>query len=200
MRKFGDFLKTTIIGGFLVLLPVVVVILLLSLAVATVVNAMEPLMEMLPLKSVGGLAVATLAAILLLLVFCFLTGLLVQMRIGRLGKEWLERILLERLPGYLMFKNLTRRVAGEEGIEFAPGLVDLYGSEARALGFIVEEHQDGTFTIFIPLSPMATVGQVFVLPGPQVQKLEAKFVDVVNSLTQWGMESKKLLKPPPEQG
>ena len=88
---------------------------------------------------------------------------------------------------------------GEEGIEFAPGLVDLYGSEARALGFIIEEHQDGTFTIFIPLSPLATVGQVFVLPGARVQKLEAKFVDVVNSLTQWGMESKKLFQPPPGQ-
>jgi len=195
MRKFVDFLKTAIIGGFFVLLPVVVVILLLSLAVATVINAMDPLMKMLPVKSVGGLAVATLAAILLILVFCFLTGFLVQMRIGRLGKQWVESFLLERLPGYVMFKNLTRRLAGEEGLEFAPGLVDLYGSEARALGFIIEEHEDGNFTIFIPLSPMATVGQVFVLPGPNVQKLEAKFVDVVNSLTQWGMESKKLFQP-----
>jgi hypothetical protein len=93
-----------------------------------------------------------------------------------------------------MFKNLTRRVAGEEGIEFAPGLVDLYGSETRALGLIVEEHEDGNFTVFIPLSPMATIGQVFLLPSTRVQKLEAKFVDVVNSLTQWGMESKKLLQ------
>jgi len=195
MRNIVDFLKATIIGGFFVLLPVVVVILLLSLAVDTVVTAMDPLIEMLSIKSVGGLAGVTLTAILLILAFCFLTGFLVQMQFGRLGKEWLERILLERLPGYLMFKNLTRRLAGEEGIEFAPGLVDLYGSEARALGFIIEEHEDGTFTIFIPLSPLATVGQVFVLPGARVQKLEAKFVDVVNSLTQWGMESKKLFQP-----
>jgi len=195
MKKFLEFLKTTIIGGFLVLLPVVVVLLLLSLAVATVITAIDPLMEVLPIKGLGGLAVTTLVAILLLLVFCFLTGLLVQMRIGRLGKEWVERLLLERLPGYIMFKNLTRRIAGEEGIEFAPGLMDLYGSEARALGFIIEEHENGTFTIFIPLSPMATVGQVFVLPESQVQKLEVKFVDVVNSLTQWGMESKKLIQP-----
>jgi uncharacterized membrane protein len=144
---------------------------------------------------VGGLAVTTVAALLLLLVFCFLTGLLVQMRLGRLGKEWLEGWLLERLPGYIMFKNLSRRIAGKEGIEFAPGLMDLYGSEARAVGFIVEEHENGAFTIFIPLSPMATVGQVFILPGSQVQKLDVKFVDVVSSLTQWGMESKKFFQP-----
>ncbi len=197
MRRIVDFLKTTILGGLFVLLPVVVVILLLSLAVAAVVGVMKPLMELLPIKSVAGLAAVTLAALLLLLVFCFLTGLLVRMRLVRLAKEWVERFLLERLPGYLMFKNLTRRLAGEQGIEFAPGLMDLYGSEARALGLIVEEHEDGRFTVFVPLSPMATVGQVFLLPSSRVQKLEAKFVDVVNSLTQWGMESTKLLQPPP---
>jgi uncharacterized membrane protein len=195
MRRLVNFLKTTILGGLFVLLPVVVVILLLSLAVATVAAALKPLMEILPVKTVGGLAAVTLAALLLLLVFCFLTGLLVKMRLGKLGKEWLERFLLERLPGYVMFKNLTRRVAGEAGIEFAPGLVDLYGSEARALGLIVEEHENGNFTVFIPLSPMTTIGQVFLLPSTRVQKLEAKFVDVVNSLTQWGMELKKLLQP-----
>ena len=196
MKKFVDFLKTTIIGGFLVLLPVVVVLLLMSLAVAAVVSAIKPLIEVLPIQGVGGLAIITLVAILLLLVFCFLTGLFVQMQIGRLGKEWLEKLLLERLPGYIMFKNMTRRLAGEEGIEFAPGLVDLYGSGARALGFIIEEHEGGNFTVFVPISPMATVGQVFVLPRENIQKLEAKFVDVVNSLTQWGMESKKLFQLP----
>ena len=194
MRTFIEFLKTTIIGGFFVLLPVVIVLFLITLAVATVVEALIPLMKVLPIKGVGGLAVTTLAAILLLLAFCFLTGLLVQMRLGRLGKEWLERSLLERLPGYTMFKNLSGRIAGKEGIEFAPGLMDLYGSEARAVGFIIEEHENGTFTIFIPLSPMATVGQVFILPGSQVQKLDVKFVDVVNSLTQLGMESKKFFQ------
>jgi uncharacterized membrane protein len=199
MRTFIGFLKTTIIGGFFVLLPVVVVLLLISLAVATVVEALTPLMEVLPIKGVGGLAVATLAAFLVLLVFCFLTGLLVQMRLGRLGKEWVERSLLERFPGYIMFKSITGRIAGKEGIEFAPGLVDLYGSEARAVGFIIEEHENGTFTIFIPLSPTATVGQVFILPGSQVQKLDVKFVDVVSSLTQWGMESKKLIQALPKE-
>jgi hypothetical protein len=50
----------------------------------------------------------------------------------------------------------------------------------------------------VPVSPMPTLGQFFLVPGPQVQKLEAKFVEVVNSLTQWGMESKKLFKHPEE--
>jgi uncharacterized membrane protein len=126
--------------------------------------------------------------------FCFMTGLFVKMRIGSMIRQWLEGVLLKRLPGYTMFKNLTKRIAGEGGIEFAPALVDLYGSEARALGFIIEQQGEGSLTVFVPISPMPTLGQVFLVPETHVQNLEAKFVDVVNSLTQWGMESNKFLR------
>ncbi|MFZ2088858.1 MAG: DUF502 domain-containing protein [Desulfobaccales bacterium] len=196
MSKFIEFLKTTIIGGFLVLLPVVAVLALVGIAVATLINIVTPIVGKLPIKTVGGLALATLLAVFVLLAFCFLAGLFVQMRFGRLVQKWAEDFLLQRLPGYVMFKNLSRQLAGQEGIEFAPALVDLYGSEARVMGLIVEEHADGKFTIFVPISPTATLGQVYFLPHARVERLEARFVDVVNSLTQWGMESKKLFQPP----
>ena len=196
MRKFTEFIKTTTIGGFLVLLPVVAVLALVGIAVATIIKIVTPIAGKLPIKTVGGLALATLLAVIVILAFCFLAGLLVRMRIGQLVQQRVENLLLQRLPGYVMFKNLTRQLAGQEGIEFAPALVDLYGSEARVVGLIVEEHADGKFTVFVPISPTATLGQVYLLPPTSVERLQARFVDVVNSLTQWGMESKKLFQPP----
>jgi uncharacterized membrane protein len=195
MRKFAEFIKTTVLGGFLVLLPVVAVLALVGIAVATLIKIVTPIVGKLPIKTVGGLALATLLAVFFLLAFCFLAGLLVRMRMGQLVQKRVENLLLQRLPGYVMFKNLTRQLAGQEGIEFAPALVDLYGSEARVVGLIVEEHADGRFTLFVPISPTATLGQVYFLPHTKVERLEARFVDVVNSLTQWGMESKKLFQP-----
>jgi uncharacterized membrane protein len=65
------------------------------------------------------------------------------------------------------------------------------------VGFIVEEPEEGQFTIFVPVSPMPTVGQVYLVPASRVKKLDAKFVDVVNSLTQWGEGSHKLFRQPP---
>ena len=198
MRKFTEFIKTTTIGGFLVLLPVVAVLALVGIAVATIIKIVTPIAGKLPIKTVGGFTLATLLAVLVILAFCFLAGLLVRMRIGQLIQQRMENLLLQRLPGYVMFKNLTRQLAGQEGIEFAPALVDLYGSEARVVGLIVEEHADGKFTVFVPISPTATLGQVYLLPPTSVERLQARFVDVVNSLTQWGMESKKLFRPPPQ--
>ena len=198
MKKITESIKTTTIGGLLVLLPVVAVLALVGIAVATIIKIVTPIAEKLPIKTVGGLALATLLAVIVILAFCFLAGLLVRMRIGQLIEQRMENLLLQRLPGYVMFKNLTRQLAGQEGIEFAPALVDLYGSEARVVGLIVEEHADGKFTVFVPISPTATLGQVYLLPPTNVERLEARFVDVVNSLTQWGMESKKLFRPPPQ--
>ena len=73
-----------------------------------------------------------------------------------------------------MFKNLTRQLAGQEGIKCAPALVDLYGSEARVVGLIVEEHADKKFNIFVPISPTATLGQVYLLPHTKVERLQQR--------------------------
>jgi uncharacterized membrane protein len=196
MRNLMEFLKTTVIGGFLVLLPVVAVLVLIGLAVKSVVKIIAPVAAKLPATTISGYAAATLLAVLLILGFCFLAGLLVQLRLGRLLQTWLESHLLQRLPGYTMIKSLTRQVAGREGTEFTPALIDLYGSEARVIGLIMEELSDGRLTVFVPLSPTSTLGQVYILPAGKVEKLEARFLVVVNTLTQWGVEAKKIFPAP----
>jgi hypothetical protein len=57
-----------------------------------------------------------------------------------------------------MIKNLISRFAGVDGTEFAPVLVDLYGGETRSLAFIVDVHNDGPLTVFVPLAPTPTIG------------------------------------------
>ena len=135
MRNLLAFIKTSIIGGFLVLLPVVAVLVLIGIAVNSVVRIIGPLAAKLPMKTIGGFAAVTLLAVILVLVFCCLAGLLIQLRLGRLVQTWLEDHLLQRLPGYTMIKNLTRQVVSQKGVEFTPALVDLYGSDARVIGY-----------------------------------------------------------------
>jgi uncharacterized membrane protein len=195
-NKFVDFVKTKVMTGFFVLLPVLVVLGLIGWGVAMIFGVLKPVMDVFSIKSAGGMIFATLGGILLFAAGCFLIGFFVRLQIGKVTQEWLEGILLDKLPGYTMFKRLTQRLAGEQGLEFAPALVDLYGTEAWAVGFIVEEVEGGQFTVFVPISPTPTVGQVYLLPESRVKKLEAKFVDVLNSLTQWGQGSDKFFRRP----
>ena len=196
MNKEVDFIKTTIIAGLLIVLPVVAVMGVFAFFMNTVISIIAPLAGKLPIKTFGGFIWATVFTVFLLLALCFLAGLFVQMRIGRLTQEWVENFLLRRLPGYHMFKNLTRQLVGQEGHEFVPALVDLNGTGAKVIGMIVEEHAEGYFTIFVPNSPAVTLGQVYFLPGDRIEKVPMRLVDVVNCLTQWGVDSKKLFKTP----
>lgn len=193
MRGFLDFFKTTVIGGFFVVLPIVLIVFLLGQFVVALVDMVEPLASELPVQELGGIGVATLIAILLVVVFCFFTGLLVRTRFGIGLRDWIEGKLLNRLPGYTILRNLTHRFSGKEGTEFAPALVDLYGAGTQALALIVEEQNDGKFTVFIPLAPTPTVGQVLVVSPERLHKIDATLGSVMNSIMQWGVESKKFL-------
>jgi uncharacterized membrane protein len=195
-RKFVDFVKNTVMTGFFVLLPVLLIVGLIGWGLAIIFGVLKPIMDLFAIKSAGGMISATLGGLILFAVGCFLTGFFVRLQIGKVTQDWVEGILLDKVPGYTMFKNLTQRLAGKQGLEFAPALVDLYGTDAWAVGLIVEELEDGQLTVFVPVSPTPTVGQVYLMPESRVKKLDAKLVDVVNSLTQWGQGSDKLFRRP----
>jgi uncharacterized membrane protein len=193
MKGAANFVKTTAIGGFFVVLPVAIVLFLVGKVLAALVMAVSPLLEMMTLRQIGGVGIATLLAIVLFFALCFVTGLLIRTHFGKIAGRWVEWQILRKLPGYRIIKNLTSRFSGVEGTEFAPALVDLYGGDTRSLALIVEEQDDGGFTVFVPLAPTPTIGQVHVLPAAKVRKIEAPLGTVLNSFMQWGVESNKFL-------
>ncbi len=199
MNKEMEFIKTTIIAGLVVVLPILAVLALFAFFMNTVIGIIAPIAGRLPIQTFGGYVWATLVTVFMLAAIAFMAGLFVQLRVGHLTQERVDKFLVKWLPGYQMVKNLTRQLVGHEGTEFAPALVDLQGSGAWVLGLIVEEPAEGQFTIFVPSSPAVTLGQVYFLPGDRVRRLEARLVDVVNSLTQWGVESKKFFPGPPKK-
>ena len=195
MKALLNFAKTTIIGGFFIVLPAAILLFVIGKGVAVLVAAVAPIVEDMTIREIGGIGVATLLSILLLLALCFVTGLLVRTRLGRLAGGWVEGKIFQRIPGYGMIRSLTQRFTGVKGTEFSPALVDLYGTDTRSPAFIVEEHEDGGYTIFMPLAPTPTIGQVHFVPRERVRKVEAPFGDVVNTFVHWGVGSEKLLPP-----
>ena len=198
MKGLVDFIKTTVLGGIVVVLPVVLVVFLLAQAIDVIGGLVAPLADKLPSKTLGGIGTATFLAIFAVLGICFVMGLLIHTRIGALTRDWFEAKLLNRLPGYTMIKNLTQRFSGIEGTEFAPALADLYGSNTQALSLIVEEHEDGNYTVFVPLAPTPTIGQVYLLPQERVHRINAPLSRFVNSIMEWGVNSQGLFQPQSE--
>jgi uncharacterized membrane protein len=194
MRAIFQFFKTTLVGGFFVVLPVALVLLLLGETIQALLVVTEPATGQLPVETIMGIDVALLASILVVALLCFATGLLMRTDYGTRFGAWLERVALKRLPGYTLLRTLTRRLAGtEESARFAPALADLHGSEARALVFIVEEHESGDCTVFLPVSPTPTVGFIYTLRKERVRTLDAPISSVINCIMHWGIGSKNLV-------
>lgn len=183
-----DFVKTTVIGGLLVIVPVVAVLGFAAKMIGTLIATLEPVASRLP----GGPVVRDLASLVLIVALCFVAGLIARTALGagmrRVAERWLEQI-----PGFTLVRSLVRRVAGEEeGTRFQVALAEI--EDALVPAFLIEEHDDGSFTVFVPAVPTPMAGAVYVLPRERVHPVDVPFATAIKCFTRWGEGTGELLR------
>jgi len=194
MKRVADFVKTCIVGGFFGILPILLTAFVLVEAVDILDGISTPLAELLPIEDLGGATAAQIVALILIVAACFLAGLVLRTRFGMWSTGFVEGAVLNRLPGYQLLKTVSHRLGGmEEGTLFSAALADLHGTEARAFVFIVEDHDDGRYTVLVPNAPTPSVGVLYVLPRERVTRIPAPAASALNCFMQWGIGSKQLL-------
>ena len=82
------------------------------------------------------------------------------------------------------------RVKDEETV-WKPALVEI--EEALVPAFIIEEFEDGRFTVFVPSVPTPLAGAVYVLTRERVHPLDVPFTQAVKSVSRWGSGAKELV-------
>jgi uncharacterized membrane protein len=195
VKSFLNFLKTTILGGLLVIVPLFLVFLVLTEAVDMVIAVVHPFAVMLPGEWVASERVARFLALGILLGLCFLIGLATRTRRGVSSGRWMERTVLQRVPGYAMAKTLTKQFTGGEGeSRFAPAVLRSREGDLT-LAYIIEEHDNGYFTLLLPSSPVGTAGSLRYVSGERVKRLQVPLSRVFNCVTQYGIGSGPLFIP-----
>ncbi len=192
MKNVMEFLKTTLMGGFLILLPLLLLEMVLEELFETVVVLARPLADFLPgaLGEADETSVAT--AVSLILLISFLLGLVGRSETGRRLGGWIERHTLERFPPYRVLKGLAACIVDfGESTQFQPALYENTGGE-RIICYLVEAHDDGWTTILEPWAPTPMAGSVRIVPSERVVLLDAKFGRVTEVLTHWGIGSRQL--------
>lgn len=188
MNGMLGFVKTTVIGGLLVIVPVVAALGFAAKMIGTVLAALEPIASRLP----GGPVVRDLASILLIVALCFVAGLAARTAIGAGLRRALER-WLEKVPGFALVRSLVRRVAGEEeGSRFQVAMAEI--EDALVPAFLIEEHDDGSFTVFVPAVPTPMAGAIYVLPRERVHPIDVPFATAIQVFTRWGEGTGELLR------
>jgi len=192
MKQIVDFLKTTVIGGLFVLLPVLLLYMLLAEALQLVVALATPIADLFPKWVFAQAEAPILIALVLIVGVSFLLGLTLRSAaLSRLG-YWIESTVLSRLPAYTVLKRLTKGFAKEEAEAFKPGL--LVSAEGwKDIVYVIEDHGDGQLTVLVPWAPMAFSGSVKVVGRDRVEMLDANLGDVSKVLSLWGMGTRDLM-------
>jgi uncharacterized membrane protein len=186
-----NFIKTTIIGGLLFLVPVVVLFMVVSEAGNPMLAVAEPLSHLVPIDSVAGVAMANIIAVLIVLIICFIAGLIARMGPARKFADKTESAILQKLPGYAMLKGFTSTLNDDQAAALHSVLVEF--DDRSRLGLEVERIDGGRVAVYFPGSPNAWAGTVEIVKASQVQSIDAPMTVIIEHAELLGKGSAKLL-------
>jgi uncharacterized membrane protein len=188
MKKAFGFITKAVLVGLLIVVPIYLAVLLLLKGMKSVMVLVQPFAHLLP----DSLPAETILSLLLLLTICFLIGVAVRTRAGQTVRERIERTFFEKIPGYALIRSLTNQVAGDsrENV-WKPALFE--SDEALIPAFIIEEFEDGRYTVFVPSIPTPFAGAVYILDRKRVHPVDVPFTEAIKTVSRWGSGSKELV-------
>jgi uncharacterized membrane protein len=189
MKALLDFLRTTLVGGLLVLAPLYLLILLLLKALGAARQLLEPVVAAIP-------AAATLRvplALLLVIAACFVAGLVLRTDAGRRALDALQHGILGQIPGYNSLRTMLTRITGtDDGTDaFAPALVEI--EDALVPAVIVEDLPDGQFVVLVPSVPTPFAGALYVLPAARVHRVDIPLTKLLQIYARWGTGTSEMV-------
>jgi uncharacterized membrane protein len=188
VKRFGQSITQALIAGVLFVLPVYLAILLLLKAAKSLAGLVKPLTGLVP----KWLPAENLLSFLLVLLVCLLVGLALRTSLGQTARTRIENSLLKKIPGYELFRSMTRQMTGDSQEKaWKPALAEI--EDALVPAFIVEELDDGRLTVFVPSVPTPLAGAIYILTAARVHPVDVPFTQAVKVITRWGSGSSELV-------
>ncbi|MCB0730424.1 MAG: DUF502 domain-containing protein [Ignavibacteriae bacterium] len=195
MDKIKSFVSTTFIGGFLIFLPLVILVITFNWMFEVVSNHLRPISKLLVQAAKIHEFFAFLISVIIFLGICFLLGLFVKTRHGNLAYNLFEENILKKVPGYRIVKETIVQLFGSQKNLFSGvALINLFGNETLTTAFITDVHSNGWYTVFIPSGPAPTAGFTYHLPAKYVHKINYPVDLAMKTIISLGAGSKKILE------
>ena len=183
MRGINNFVKKSVLGGLLVVLPAVILYFAIRWAFTTVADIIQPLAAPIARQSNAPDVVIDIVVIVLILIGCFILGTIAATGTGRWLHSRFDHILSKLAPGYNLIRDIIHQILGDNSDSpFTKGDVaraQLFGPDVATAvtGIVTSTHSNGWYTVFIPTGPNPTSGMIYHLPPEQVQLMPAIKVD-----------------------
>lgn len=189
------FLKTTVIGGAVFLLPLVIVLMLLGYALGMAASVIQPILDATGLDlwgNIAGIGLVSVIAALVLVGICFLAGLVARTAVGDALTNWIERSVLGQLPQYQMMKSMAAAFGHLESVQgLTPVLVSIEGG--WQIGYQLETLENGWVAVFLPQAPTPMSGNVMYFPPDRIRAVPFSMIDASMLVQRLGIGSRQAL-------
>lgn len=194
-----SFIKKSLIGGIVVLLPLTLVIAFFRWLFGFITGLIQPITDQLIILYTVPDYLGHIIVIAIIVLLCFTVGNIVTTRIGQWVWDQAEAFLAKKVPGYRAVKDLVSQLMGHGNgaLRGEVCLVRISGAQVNiaVAGMITAKHADGSFTVFAPCGPNPTTGFIYHV-GPELVELrpDVKVETLMKTVIACGVGAGEVLK------
>jgi uncharacterized membrane protein len=194
-RSMFKFFKTTVLGGLIFILPLVLIFVLIEKAIHLLRGPVQKLLPMFSGYDIAGVTLLSLATLAGLILLCFLAGLLAKTTAASRVVDAIENKVLGNLPGYQLVKDAASRMAGLENDDGSKVGLIAEGEGWRVC--LVLESVGEFLTIYMPDGGPAggTAGEVRLIPASHVIITELTWLTLLTNLRRGGRGLLEAIQP-----
>ena len=181
-----NFIKTTLLGGLFILLPLMLLWLGLQEIAGLLIAMATPIADLFPKGPFEDLAAPGLVAALLIVAVSFILGLAARSYLLiRIGRQ-IENSILEKLPMYRMLKVMSGALLDADTSGVVPALIK-DGAGGGDPCYVIEKHKDGRATVLLPWSPASFAGSIKVVQQSSLEIVPCSLDEFSRSISQVGV-------------
>lgn len=191
MAQAGKPIRTTVLGGLIFLVPFAIVAAVFGKVFEVMHRIAAPLSRWLPVEHVGGIAIVPVVTVLLMILVCYLAGVLATRGRARRLYTRIDETLLNVLPRYTFIKAMAQGL-DSSSIEATLSPVIVQFDDLAQVAFEVERDEERV-VVFLPGSPDPWSGSTAIVTVDRVRRVRAPFPQVVRSVRLIGRGTVKIL-------
>jgi uncharacterized membrane protein len=193
--KAQNFYRTSLVGGILVLLPLIILFVVFKWIFTFLFDVIAPFTSLIMQTGPRNEFVAGLMAMIFLLIICFLIGVAIRTRWGLSTHHSFEDNVLRYAPGYTMVKETVMIFLGRKTQPFSKvALVRIFATETLMTALVTDEHPDGSYTVFVPTAPNPTSGNIYHLKPENVFLVDVPVEEAIRSILGCGAGSTRMIQ------
>lgn len=187
-------IKTTLIGGIVFLVPLAIVLAVTGKLFMLTRKLVAPLGALVPGDSIAGILIVNLIAVVVILLLCFIAGLIAKSTIGAKISKTVESKLYLLVPRYAFVKSMTASVSDLNDDLKGLKPIRVTFDDYVQIAFEVERTAKELVTVYLPGAPDAWAGSIVHVTRDRIEPLDVDFMTVVKALSKVGIGSEEIIE------